>query len=318
MAAKSNGTILALDELGHVTGKELGRIIYSLSSGVGKARMTADAALRTSHTWSTFAMLSAEKSLEEKVRGDGGEWYAGMAVRVVDIDITGVDRAVDPAVMARILAVDQHYGHAGPAFVEALITAGLYLQTQAIRDGINRNAAAIAGPGADGALIRAAIPFAILTTAGELARRFGLLPATIDVNRAIRWAWGKFQNSSDAVALDPETQATANLRAWIAERWGSSIHPTVPDDSARASFKDALAWFDDDAVYIPAHRLVEAAGGTLKELEIGRALDRQGFIAKRHDATCLYVSYVPKIGPLKAYALARPAFGRLAKEELPL
>ena len=314
MASRSNGTVLALDELGHVHGKELGKIIYSLASGTGKARMTADAQMRQSHTWSTFVVLSAEKSLEEKVRGDGGEWYGGMAVRIPDIDITGVNRAVDQAAMAKIQTVDRNFGHAGPAFIEALIAEGFHRQTQEIRDSINRAAAAIAGPGADGKLIRAALPFAILSAAGRMAREFGILPAGLDVPRAIRWAWGKFTNSTDALALDPEAQTTANLQTWVAERWGSTIHPTDLGAQDRAPLRDAMGWYDTDAVYIPTGRIVEAAGGTLKEIEIGRALDKQGLIVKRHAADCLFVSYVPKIGKIKAYALSREAFGRTSKD----
>lgn len=310
MAARSNGTVLAMDELGHVNGKELGRIIYSLASGVGKGRMGADAQRRASYTWSTFVLFSAEKSLEEKVRGDGGEWAGGMAVRVPDIDISGINRAVAQDVLDRIASVDRNHGHAGPAFVEALIAAGLHRQAREIRQGIDKSARAIAGLEADGKHVRAAMPFAILDTAGRLAQRLGILPEEIDIARAVRWAWARFADSSDAVALDPEQQATINLRAWIAERWGSSIHPTVPEDNGRVSNRDALGWYDDDAVYIPTHRIVEAAGGALKEIEIGRALKAQDFIAKTHDARCLFVSYVPKIGRLKAYALSRRAFGR--------
>ncbi|MDP4026330.1 DUF927 domain-containing protein [Methylobacterium sp. NEAU 140] len=310
MAARSNGTVLAMDELGHVVGKELGRIIYSLASGVGKGRMGADAQRRTSHTWSTFILFSAEKSLEEKVRSDGGEWAGGMAVRIPDIDISGINRAVDQGVLDSIATVDRNHGHAGPAFVEAMIAAGLHLRAQDIRRGIDKSARAIAGPEADGKHVRAALPFAILDTAGRLAQRLGILPQEVDVARAVRWAWSRFAASSDAVALDPEQQATTNLRAWIAERWGSSIHPTVPDDNGRAPMRDALGWFDDSTVYVPAHRIVEAAGGALKEIEIGRALDAQGFIVKTHGKDCFYVSYVPRIGKLKAYALTRRAFGR--------
>ena len=314
MAARSNGTVLAMDELGHVNGKELGRIIYSLASGVGKTRMGADAQLRTSYTWSTFVLFSAEKSLEEKVRGDGGEWAGGMAVRVPDIDISGINRAVAQDVLDQIATIDRNFGHAGPAFVEALVAAGLHRQAQEIRRGIDKTARSIAGVEADGKHVRAALPFAILDTAGRLAQRLGVLPAEVDVARAVRWAWSRFGDSSDAVALDPEQLATVNLRAWIAERWGSSIHPTVPDDDGRRSMRDALGWYDDDAVYIPTQRLVEAAGGALKEIEIGRALAAQGFIAKKHDASCLYVSYIPKIGRVKAYALSRKAFGRSDEE----
>ncbi|TXM66518.1 DUF927 domain-containing protein [Methylobacterium sp. WL12] len=316
MAARSNGSVLAMDELGHVNGKELGKIIYSLASGVGKARMTADAQLRASHTWSTFIILSAEKSLEEKVRGDGGEWYGGMAARIPDIDISGVDRAVDHAVMAKIQAVDRNFGHAGPAFVEAMIEAGIHQQAQTIRAGINTAASKIAGEGADGAMVRAASPFAILLTAGRMARQFGLLPAGMDIDGAIRWAWERFQKSTDAVALDPETQAVTNLRAWVAERWGSDIQATDPEEGTRATNRNALGWYDDRAVYIPAHRIVEAAGGTLKEAEIGRALHAQGLIAKAKDHDCFFVAYVPRVGRVKAYALRRDEFRMSAQHEV--
>ncbi|TXN73422.1 DUF927 domain-containing protein [Methylobacterium sp. WL6] len=315
MAARSNGSVLAMDELGHVNGKELGKIIYSLASGVGKARMTADAQLRASHTWSTFIILSAEKSLEEKVRGDGGEWYGGMAARIPDIDISGVDRAVDHAVMAKIQAVDRNFGHAGPAFVKAMIEAGIHQQAQTIRAGINTTASKIAGEGADGAMVRAASPFAILLTAGRMARQFELLPAAMDIDGAIRWAWARFQKSTDAVALDPETQAVTNLRAWVAERWGSDIQATEPEEGTRAANRNALGWYDDEAVYIPAHRIVEAAGGTLKEIEIGRALKAQGLIRKTKDEDCFFVAYVPRVGKVKAYALRRDEFRMSARHE---
>ncbi|QIJ74382.1 DUF927 domain-containing protein [Methylobacterium sp. NI91] len=315
MAARSNGTVLALDELGHVHGKELGRIIYSLASGVGKTRMSAEAQLRTSHTWSVFVLFSAEKSLEEKVRGDGGEWAGGMAVRIPDVDISGINRAVDQRVLDQIGAIDRNFGHAGPAFVEALIGVGLHLKAGEIRQNVVQAAQAIAGTGADGKHVRAAMPFAILNTAGRLAQRLGVLPEAVDVGRAVRWAWDRFTKSTDAVALDPEQQATTNLRAWIAERWGSSIHPTMPDDGARPPNRDALGWYDETAVYLPAQRIVEAAGGALKEIEIGRALDAQGFIAKTKDADCYFVSFVPKIGKIKAYALSRSAFGRTTRDE---
>ena len=94
LAQASHGTVLALDEMAHADGKAIGRTIYSLAGNVGKGRMRADATMRRSYSWSTFAILSGETSLEEKVRGDGGHWTGGMAVRFADVDLTGVNRAV--------------------------------------------------------------------------------------------------------------------------------------------------------------------------------------------------------------------------------
>jgi len=49
--------------------------------------MTAGAILKQRYAWSTYALLSSECSLEEKVRADGASWIAGMAVRILDVDV---------------------------------------------------------------------------------------------------------------------------------------------------------------------------------------------------------------------------------------
>ncbi|WP_198157579.1 DUF927 domain-containing protein [Methylobacterium nodulans] len=310
--------MLALDELGHVSGKELSRIIYGLASGAGKLRMAADGSIRKTRSWSTFVLLSSEKSIEERIRADGGEAPGGVAVRIADVDVSSVNRMVDQRTLAEINGINQHFGHAGPAFVEAMVAEGLHRQASELREGINRTAAAIAGPGADGMRVRAALPFAILSTAGTLAKSFGILPDSLDVGRVIRWAWDRFQGSPDATALDPEERAIESLRHWIAEKWGSGIHPTDPGsagDVVKNWSRDAIAWFDDHMIYIPATRIVEACGGGLKEIEIGRALDQRGLIAKRKARDCFFTNFVPRVGRLKAYALPRSEFRSKSREE---
>ncbi len=235
MAAKANGSVLALDELAHITGKELTKIVYLVAGGTGKTRMNADAELRASYEWRTFGVLSSETSLEEKIRSDGGEWTAGQAVRIPDIDITGLNRRVSLDVLEKINDIRHHYGHAGHVFVEGLIANGLHRDPDNLRKRIGDLAIKIAASngeknGADAALRRAAYPFAVLMTAGQLAKDFGLIPEDTNVTAIVAWAWGRFKKSSDAVALDPEAQVVANLQRWIAERWGSSIHSLVSTD----------------------------------------------------------------------------------------
>ncbi|MCJ2138407.1 hypothetical protein MKK69_30870 [Methylobacterium sp. J-026] len=164
---------------------------------------------------------------------------------------------------------------------------------------------------------RAALPFAILINAGLMACRFGILPANVDVKSTVDWAWGKFGVSTDAAALNPEEQAVNSLRAWVAERWDSEVLPTEIEIGTKAPNRNASAWYDDTAVYIPAHRIVEAAGGTLKETEIGRALDAQDLIAKRKDKDCNFHTFVPKVGRFKVYALRRAEFRMAGREESP-
>src|SRR4051794_20587580 len=196
MASRSTGTILAMDELAHVSGKELGRIVYGLASGTGKARMSENATQKRGYNWATFVVLSSEKSLEEKITGDGGEFTSGMAVRIPDIDVTDVNRSVDRETLDKIDGVRRNYGHAGPAFVEALVAEGLHRDPEQIRAGVRRCQDKLAGADAGSAMKRAAEPFAILMIAGEMAQAFDLLPRETDVGSAIRWAWRRFQNSS--------------------------------------------------------------------------------------------------------------------------
>lgn len=306
MCQTANGTVLALDELAHADGKSIGRMIYSISGGVGKGRMRADATMRARYSWSTFAVVSAEYSLEEAVRRAGGQWLAGMAVRIADIDVTGVNRAVDHATLATIGSVADNFGHAGPAFVQALIDHGMHQNPEALRDRINAAARKIAGDDADGARIRAATSFGLLVVAGELAKAFGILPAATPVGAAVQWAWARFQSSSDALALKPDDQAVEHLRRWIAERWNVSIR----DVTAEGGNREAVAWYDDKAVYIPTNRIAEAAGGALKEQQIGKVLDERQLIERRQSAKRLAVKYIPRVGHVQAYALKRSEFGR--------
>ncbi|HZA66861.1 MAG TPA: DUF927 domain-containing protein, partial [Geminicoccaceae bacterium] len=54
LAQASSGTVLALDEVAHVDGRVVGRMIYSIASGIGKARLNAQATLRGRYVWQTF------------------------------------------------------------------------------------------------------------------------------------------------------------------------------------------------------------------------------------------------------------------------
>ncbi|MGI3900537.1 MAG: DUF927 domain-containing protein [Janthinobacterium lividum] len=311
LAVRANGTVFTLDELAHLTGRETAKVIYTLASGIGKARMTPTSGMREPHRWRTFAILSSETSLEAKITADGETWTGGQAVRIADVDVTGINRLLSAAAFAKIASVGQNYGHAGPAFVRALMRANHHNRVADLRDGINTVARTLAGPGADAAQIRAAMPLAILSTAGRLAQMFGILPSGPEIANAVHWAWHKGQGADDATALDPAAQALTNIRQWVAERWNVSIHWLNAE--GRPS-REASGWWDDEAVYLPPNRLFEAAGGAIKEELIVKNLSDAGMIAKTKDPKHLYVSYVPKVGPVKAYALSRAEFGRSGGE----
>ncbi|CAA7614957.1 DUF927 domain-containing protein [Magnetospirillum sp. SS-4] len=312
-AQAASGTVLALDELAHVDGRTIAKLIYAIAGGQGKARMTAGAMLKQRYAWSTYALLSSECSLEEKVRADGGAWIAGMAVRIVDVDVTDVDRHVPASTLQAIAGINNHHGHAGPAFVERIIAADMHRTPDALRDRILTEARKLAGDTTDSARIRAATCLALPLVAGQLAQEFGLLPSFIDIETPVRWAWSRFQKSSDAEALTPGDQVVSMLRAWIAERWDVTIKAVDAGEygfDRKHNNREAVAWYDRDAIYIPAHRLREAAGETLKAAQISRILTDRDMLARRGDEKRAAIRYIPGIGRIDAYALKRSELGR--------
>lgn len=313
IAQAASGTVLALDELAHVDGRTIAKLIYAIAGGQGKARMTAGAMLKQRYAWSTYALLSSECSLEEKVRADGGAWIAGMAVRIVDVDVTDVDRDIPATTLRAIAGIDTHHGYAGPAFVERLIATGLHRTPDILRDRILTEARKLAGDTTDSARIRAATCLALPLVAGQLAQEFGLLPSFIDIESPVRWAWSRFQKSSDAEALEPGEQVVSMLRSWIAERWDVTIKAVDAGEYSfdrKANNREAVAWYDRDSIYIPAHRLREAAGETLKAAQISKILTDRDMLSRRHNDKRAIVRFVPGIGRLDAYALKRSELGR--------
>jgi hypothetical protein len=315
VAQASSGTVLALDEMAHADGRTVGRVIYSLAGGIGKTRMNDKAYLRRRYSWTTFFILSGECSLEEKVRGDGGVWQAGMTVRFPDVDTNELNRTVPPETFSAIDGILEHHGHAGPTFVRALVEGGLHRNPDALRREVltaARNLAsakldsaeAADGDKVDGAQNRAAIPFGALYIAGTIAKTAGLIPAETNVEATIKWAWNRYLGSSDAIILTPEDAAIVSLRQWIAERWDT----TIRDVNIVGGNREAVGWYDTVCIYLPTSRIREAAGGNLKERHAAKILAEKQLLAKR-SVKGLGVRYVPKIGKVYVYALKRSEFG---------
>lgn len=307
VAQRGSGTVLSLDELALISGKELAAAIYMIAGGTGKTRLRSDATLRQRYSWHTFAILSCECSLQEKIETDGSEWRAGTAVLFPDIDVAEVDRAVSPQILRLIEQVNDNYGRAGPAFIRAIVDGGLHRNGEEIHNRVLKGAERLAGANADSARRRAAIPFALLKLAGSMAKTFGLLPEDAPVDEAVKWAWARFEKSSDAFALDPEEHALAKLRRYTAERWDVTIRSVEDHGSAG---REQVGWYDHDTVYIPKDRMFEACGKVLKASNIGPMLSRCRLLSRQTERDRYCTRWVPSIGKVACYPLRRDEFGR--------
>lgn len=248
-----------------------------------------------------------------------------MAARILDIDVAAVNPTVAAETIKAIEKIHMHYGHAGPSFVEALISFGWHLEPERLRQRISAISGQLAGERSNSAQRRAAEPLAIIYLAGYLGIQFGLLPFAGDaLHEAVQWAWHHFRESREAGDLDPATQIIPNIRRWLAERWDVTVRRVDAGNSKFGSAgglpglnnREAVAWYDNSAVYIPTKRLVEAADVLLPETAIARFLHRSGALARRTSDQRIAVRYVPNIGKLDAYALRRDEFHSGRSDEL--
>jgi putative DNA primase/helicase len=182
-------TLLALDELGVATAQDVGNIVYSLASGIGKQRAQQDGSLRRPKSWRVIVLSTGELGIPDKIRETGKLGRAGQEIRILDLDADagkgfgvfdndGPDEDAGKLAIAIKEAAAQFYGTAGPAFVKALSARGLDKITEdikvahaALTERIARGAR-----NANGQVLRAAQRFALTGAAGELAIQLGILP----------------------------------------------------------------------------------------------------------------------------------------------
>jgi uncharacterized protein (DUF927 family) len=182
LANGRSGLCLVLDELGEFAGNDLDRIVYKLSSGEGKARMTRSAGLRDPYRWHLLVVSTGEWSVREGIdTGTSRRSRAGQEVRMVDIP-TGDDVLVEchdkaPADFADEIkgACSTCYGTAGPAFVRALLDMpDMYGDARRLQgECLGR---LLEDAKANDAEKRVVKRFALVACAGTLACRAGVLP----------------------------------------------------------------------------------------------------------------------------------------------
>jgi putative DNA primase/helicase len=180
-------TLLPLDELGMASPQEVGNIVYSLASGIGKQRSQRDGSARLPNTWRVMVLSTGELGIGEKIREAGGRPRAGQELRILDIDGDagkgfgvfdhgGPDGDAGKLASAIKQATVTHYGTAGPAFVAAILAQGVDRIASNIRAAQDALTKRIASDVRNGQILRAAERFALCGVAGELAIQLGILP----------------------------------------------------------------------------------------------------------------------------------------------
>jgi putative DNA primase/helicase len=185
-AALYSGTLLPLDELSIASANEVGNIVYSLTSGIGKQRAQRDGSVRTPKTWHVTILSTGEVGIVTKIKEAGKRARAGQEVRIVDIDAdaerglgvfdhAGTDGSKKLADDIK-RAAKVYYGVAGPAFVRAIESKGIESIVATIRETQDVFRTNVIKGTPAGQVLRVADRLGLVAAAGELAVDLGILP----------------------------------------------------------------------------------------------------------------------------------------------
>lgn len=286
-AAALNDTLLILDEISECNPKDIGEIVYSLSNGVGKQRAKRTGGARAAAHWRIITLSSGERTLADHMAEAGKHVKAGQNARFLDIPATGqkyglfntLHGRADGRVFADGLkqATGACYGHAGPAFVDALIREDRDLPALfALTCEIPRLA------GEDGLDGRAASMFALIGMAGELATEYGLTSwSEGEAMEAAIWgyeAWRDYRG----LGQTENRQILQSIEEFI-QLHGDSRFSRIPDKSSNVQHR-AGYWEDtqEGRVYLFNSPGLREAGHGFGIKRILIALKEEGWIVE-HD-----------------------------------
>ncbi|OMF96824.1 DUF927 domain-containing protein [Paenibacillus sp. FSL R7-0337] len=112
------GLPVAFDE-GSMLEGEYGNLIYQLASGKDKSRLDSEGTLRRSGQWSGSIISNGERSLSRSSSKN-----AGSQIRITELSNIPWTQSAENANRLKE-GLLRHHGHAGPRFVEYLLTQGL-------------------------------------------------------------------------------------------------------------------------------------------------------------------------------------------------
>jgi putative DNA primase/helicase len=273
VAAACNGSLLALDELGEISGREAGAAAYMLANGAGKARATRSGAARAPARWRVMLLSSGEITLADKIAEAGGRAAAGQAVRLLDVAADGrpfgafddLHGAADGAAFAGALreATAAEFGTAGPAFIERFLADGEAV-TADLRDcleGFRDKAAARFGLTGDGQTARAADRLGLVAAAGETATVYGLTgwPPGAAIEAALE-VLGSWIAARGGVESAEKREAIERVRAFLVAHGEARFEPIWGEVAGRLVANRA-GWREGTTYYIAADSWREIHAG---------------------------------------------------------
>ena len=235
-----NDSFLVLDEIGEIANpKELGNIVYMLSNGLGKGRMTKQITATPVHQWKIIFLSSGEKSLKEIMQEQGQKTKLGQEIRLADIDIDEseygifdcLDFAEDGAKQSIELAsrLNQSYGVAGIAWLNYL-TSNKAERIGEARELLEQYRQVLTMNQSQGHIVRVANYFSLVATAGEMAASAGITgwEAGTAFN-AVQMVFNQWLGGFDQIGNFEDREILAQVKAFFEANGSSRFECITPD-----------------------------------------------------------------------------------------
>jgi putative DNA primase/helicase len=320
VATACNASLLALDELGEVSGREAGAAAYMLANGAGKARANRSGATRAALRWRVVVLSSGEVTLDDKMAEAGGKAAAGQSVRLLDVAADGrahgafdtLHGTSNGASFADRLreATATNYGTAGPAFVTAFLEKreAATATVRAAMEGFRDKAARRFNLYGEGQTARASARLGLMAAAGELATACGLTgwepgaarDAALDV-------LGGWLNGRGGGGPAEAREAVERVRAFLVAHGDARFAPVLTGADDRPVINRA-GWRDGGTFYIAADVWRDIHKGT-DPSRAARHLREMGYLipGEGRNLAVRTPSSVP--GRPRAYAVAEEIMG---------
>ena len=313
VAALHNDGLLILDEVGQVNARVLGEAAYMLANGAGKSRSGRDGSLRRSHVWRLLFLSSGELGLADKLAENGMKSRGGQEVRFVGLP---VDKAMltelhglpsAGAVVNRLKELsEQHYGHAGRAFLHYLIREMPTLMEQ-LRPTLDSLVDRFCPAEADGQVRRVAQRFALCAVAGEVARQAAILPDYFQAVTCAEQCFTDWLAARGGAGASEDAAILAAIRLFI-EQHGASRFQDMDSNATtcigRVGFRQKCADGRTEYLILPESFGAEVVKG-YSVRRAARVLADAGWL-RRSDDKSSAVRTLPELGKKRVYVVVLP------------
>jgi uncharacterized protein (DUF927 family) len=316
VAELHNDGLLCLDEISECDPRTAGETAYMLANGIGKARMSRVVTARPRLEWNLIFLSTGEQSLADIVVQNGKRVRGGQEIRMCDLEADAgkgmgifevLNGAASPETLARHLSVASrnYYGTPIREYLAQLSRQRQYVLevlTELRKGFIERHVPA----DASGEVRRAAVRFALVGAAGELAQPITQWPKGTSIEAAGRMFEVWIRNR-DTHGHEDDENAIKQIRAFL-ELHGSSRFQHIDESGTcvhhRAGFKRQGADCETEYLILPEVFRSEVCRG-YDVRAVGRLLAERGYLIPGDGNNLAKRETLPEIGRTRVYVVSR-------------